>query len=1107
MGSMVDVLRRMVREQTNQVGMVVSNLYAAVAPEPPPIVVTGNQTWLYAKVPGRALISADQFMQLYASTPGHQSQVVTATNGVVIVSDTQQTLKMLRTMATVPSSINIQMTVSTGTTTAQFAVYIDGVLARRGVDSVEFSIHLDRGVHLIEVLAFTQSLGVEVPASLLLSGTLDIPGTPVWASVTSGWQDAKLGIANVQLSWYNDSRAGGWSLMRRQPTIVAPITAVGTPDQAGNFSITMDGDQHAAFHQGDEVLAGIESMGTATTAEFDPVADVTTVSMMMNPLRTDVNPLWLGRNAEVGRWAELARIRRTTAAGVISWSDNQVKVGSVYEYELIAFGVFDDSQVSNPSAIEYVVVGDHTPPGPIVFDPGYPVLLGGFVNAKYQTPIDEDYAGTNVYFRALPVFSGHTTGGNDFDHLNDTSTLLVSGEKAGWTLHIVSGVNGSPLDQFGTVLDNDAHSLLISGQWFIVPSGGWAYELWIDQKIVTHFGVPNDQDQVSFGAVRSGGPSPTVINSGAPIVSGEYIFRTFDFVGNEQFGSGEVVWQLSGMVGPPSYLNLLSDRKAPRITAQWGPPLIGVAAGFDLQFKETLADTWTNYGTLGPLALSAILGPFGADDIIDVRVDAFDQSGTRSDWVTVLSHAVVQTPNPTFGPFSGEATYPEATPFGPGIFDTSDGMAHLGCTMDANTDEVWVYTAEAPTSPVPLPAQVDNRRHAIIRRPDGDIGAADTFYFETDIATTPSYFRKILAFGVNWAKHGLPTVLECQAVDSGAGPPNDNPGRCVVLSNVGDTEIDIVLSGSNVDTVSDFRIFRNGLMIQRLNQGQQPNIDGAVWFQDTGLTPGQHYSYEVQYMRNYQCTLLDSFTSTQLETIIEQPPLWVTGYPKGVNYITNGGENFFALGATSNAAVSLVWTLPDPQAQVQVFYSDTVDGLYVPAPLFPAFISESLPDGWQGITNAGDVSCIVADQPAGTVKFFKLIAFRNGGQYEDSVDSEIRSATYGIVTGGGGGTPPPAFGQPAWGDPGALISGRDVEFSWTVADSRCIELDIQQKVYTGTQITSGTWQTVFDTENPAEIASGTTTFQTSLTAQYRLQAVYPGSFFTYSGIRFPTSAL
>lgn len=831
---MVETLRKMIRQQTVKPPALPTNIYGAVPGESPPLVAGAPQRWLWAQAPSRSLPSIEEFYAAFI-TAGYDAREVQGENGVVIVRSATSQLHLLRGVITVPTQMTVPISVATGSTVGEFIVYVGGVLQRRAVDAVELQVSLGRGQHLIEVLAFSESLGIAVPPELEVSAMVDKLPAPQWREVTSGYMDPALGLAAVNLSWYNDVRAGGWRLFRREQDVLGIIQTVGDADVRGEFGLTFSGDQTPLLSAGEEISAGTATMGTVLSSLYDALTDLTSVRVKLELNRTVTDPDWVGRPSGSGRFKELTTITRTGNQSVVKYDDLQVRVGTVYEYRLQAYGMMDRLSLSPWSSVEYVRAGDIYPPGPIQFISPYPRAEGRRVAVRFLAPTDEDYAGVRVYFNHL-VHSG-SSGTLTSAHLLDAAQSWLTNQYVGHLLYM----SGAALPSGGTFLisSNDATHLYTEFGFQGLVSEGTTlpYEVRFEQLVLTDFGKPGAEDQFAYETITSGGV----------VLSGDYVFRSFDYTGNE--------------------LGVDSPR-------------------------------WTFDGKLSNIGV----------------------------------------PNPIVGPLYAEALAADSSP-ADGI---PDGMVYIPITFDKYTKEVWIYAAEAETSPVPTPSTTDdNRRSAVIVRQPGDYSSEETWGTLHKISTTPNWYRRIVCVGVGFdGVKGEPQVLEVQAASSGLPPsqPTDFTQTPLPAEQSGYT-----LSWTAADPGYFTLVLRNQIVL-------------AIWpagsgtFVDSGIPIGVPYDYAVQHFTFQGRVSAQVQASLGGTVLVELDPIaWYNGTP------STAVGNF----GTGVGAINL--SIQDANAHL------TGDHLYI-----DVFMSTGDGSGIYNVVKIYDIGTLLSNVAVGQVYTFQV---------------------------------------------------------------------------------------------------------------------------------------
>lgn len=525
----IQLLRRLVRQQTLNIGARVTNLYGAVPGESPAVLVQQEQTFLIAQIAGTRLVSPEEFYAIYVATTERRFQVVQAVEGVVVASTfnsagTPSTF-LLRSSVELPAPINIPLTIETDAPTSAFAVYVDGTLIRRGNGSISIPISFSQGRHTLEIVAVARVFGISVPSTVRFTYSLENLAAPVWAGYTTGYLDPLTGTTIVTLEWYVDPRAGGWSLYRKIIDVLGPINSVGEIDESGEFYIQLEGDVEALIVPvGSQVTAGSEVLGIVLKSGYSAETDKVEIKIKANTNLTATTQDWIGRYAAVNTYSEITRVKRTLSSNTMKWADAGVVIGLTYEYTLQAFGLFDETQLSPMSDVLLVVPGDNEPPASIVFLENYPVVDGGQVIVKYLTPPDPDYEGVRVIYVEEPV-SGFGTA-----NTGTSAAQIVDNEKA-WTIDEFVGFNIKITGNTGaglitTISSNTETTLTFDPPFPIEIDNTSTYQIYRIVNIITDYGIPSTLDELRFNIISAG----------------RYYFCTFDRARNIQTLDEAAFW-------------------------------------------------------------------------------------------------------------------------------------------------------------------------------------------------------------------------------------------------------------------------------------------------------------------------------------------------------------------------------------------------------------------------------------------------------------------------------------------------------------------------------------------------------------------------------------
>jgi len=550
----IDLIRQLIRQQTVSIGEPVSNLYGAAAPAADVLVVSRDSEWLVLSIPGARMRGIDEFYAAYYAQPDRQSAIVPAPQGAIVVGQPFQSptdnvqiadgrTYLVRGLVDAESPVVATLDVASEDASGEFAVYLDGVLQRRGYGSITVTIALDVGGHTIDIMAAARVFGVAVPSSLMVRADAETLTAPIWSAVSAGYADPAAGTPAVNLAWFTDPRVGGWVLRRRELSELGQIVTITPVDERGEFGVELVGDWSGVVRSGQDLLAGRETMGLVLGADYDGTTK-TSVRLRLPSGRTSTSEHWMYRLAMTGQFVDLARIRRTDGTAIVTYVDTRVATGVAYDYVLQPFGLFSDTVLGPLSEIEHVRGGDSVPPASITFKT-LPTVLDNRILVKYRTPDDEDYAGTRVYFRDTRV-SRVSSGANTTLTLSDDTQTWASEQWANYAIGIVAGTG---IGQIRRIVTNDATVVTIDRAWDVTPNGTSAYEIFRILPIATDHGVPSADDELIF----------------SPAGYGTYFFPTFDWGSNEQLWADAVSWTYSQnddreYVGSPRTTLILDER-------------------------------------------------------------------------------------------------------------------------------------------------------------------------------------------------------------------------------------------------------------------------------------------------------------------------------------------------------------------------------------------------------------------------------------------------------------------------------------------------------------------------------------------------------------------
>lgn len=561
--SLLESLRRLIRQDTVRVGGPVGNLYGTVTSQLDALKAAAVQSWLVFEVPGSQLLELEPFYTNFGILGGTAIPQL-AQDGSVLLEARPGTIQLCRTTATVSQRTSFTLRIEVTAPGGQCACYVDGVLIRRGEGVTAMPISLEPGTHDISVVTNATRTVITAPVSIELSGDIDLPARPTWIGVSTDYLDPSVGSAQNTLSWLADAKVGGYYVLRRQriqlqstdeeasPTD-ATLLSVGEVGADGSFPVVIEGQHAAQISVGTELLAEFDSLGIVTQV-FNDADGNTSVRCRAIPGTPSLTSALIGNYTYLGSFAPIAQITRTTNVPVLTYVDSAVTFGQAYEYALVAYGLINPLMRSVRSDIQYVVAGDINPPGSIVFFSGYPQVNGNVVTARFTAPADLDYQGVNVYYHETIKNAGPNNTLVDYTMaayaqgglitINDPE--LPPDALEDYLLRI--NAQGRPY----RIVSNTEGQIQLESDVLPTPSGTPPLEIYRDIKIRTDYGLPGTTDELSFTATDIG----------------TYYFRTFDRGRNEQTnveGVSFVVDELdAGGDGQPivAFRQLLSGEQA-----------------------------------------------------------------------------------------------------------------------------------------------------------------------------------------------------------------------------------------------------------------------------------------------------------------------------------------------------------------------------------------------------------------------------------------------------------------------------------------------------------------------------------------------------------------
>lgn len=514
--SILDIVRRAVRQQTVAVGSVVSNLTGASVGELGVAGLSAKQQWAYASVPGTQLPDLTDFYASWQSHEAPQFQILEPrpeTPGSVYFLDSVASVHLVAGGILVASGqLQFTLQVEAGEQST-FAIYVDGVLQRRGTTALDQPILLTAGRHTVEVLLFTPAALITVPASIgIVAEALHVP-TPQWDGLRTDFADPVTGATMNRAQYVNDSRVGGVRLLRRQTRPLGPILEVTDLADDRVYSVVISGDVLTVegvdqFSPGEELFCQSTFLGYIMRATV--ASGNTRVVLRMAPDQAPALDPLVGLMGYVGSWREVGRSGRTVVGGTTELTDRDVVLAERYDYCLQAWSLFNPAIWSAYSDALTVRAGDTEAPGCFVLR-GTPTLRSGLLQFNFHTPGDEDYSGVNVYQSLTRYLRASSASGGQLFFETVVGVEYETNEFEGWK----ASYNGVSY----TVVSSTASYILVDNSSAEPPQPGDVITLTYRTKLVTDFGLPDTDDSIIVAA-------PTELTT--------FEFRTFDRSRNEQ---------------------------------------------------------------------------------------------------------------------------------------------------------------------------------------------------------------------------------------------------------------------------------------------------------------------------------------------------------------------------------------------------------------------------------------------------------------------------------------------------------------------------------------------------------------------------------------------
>ncbi len=903
-GNLIETLKRIIRKQTVRIGSVVTNLHQGVAAESPPLSAGAKQQWLWSRVPGGWLMSLQEFYAAYTADGGYKTDIIDGREGAAVVSSQTAQVHFLRGTVRTPVGRSIEMAVSTNSARGEWSVYVDNTLQRKGVDSGRFTLTIDEGVHAIEIIAYSESLGVLVPRDLEISALLESLRKPLWKSLTTGYVDAFMANPANRLEWFTDPRCGGWRVMRRETDVLGPIAEASGVGVKGQIGIIISGDYQANLELGEELTAGTETMGTVLGFTYTPEPGPNDAVPEGDGLLTG----W----ASSGDWTEVDS--SGDFSGAWGGTDSMQFAAS------LLFGVWGDPGDTVRNTKQVRVLTGFVPGQPVGIrcnciwtlgvggPPGGPVtFIGMDVNGVRASPTSPTFFTPITWLLSVDTVAdanGEVTVSfviegmaGSFDIIVAFSDLLVSDPQAnGQTmvrLRLDPSVSGPSVNWIGRFVGsgkwNELARVRRSSVTGTVKYSDTAVRVGnIYEYKLQSFGLA-DETQVSpwseIEYVRAGDVDPpgniTFLPGYPALTEPRRVTAKFFTPEDEDYAGVRVYYRQTAYSG--TVLSASGDWVVPAGGGSFTP---NAYVGYTLQipsggsieddlFQVVTSNSSLTFYTSGSLFQvpeagdrlvifydKPILTDYGSPDqedqvsfepvFVGTRLGSgdyhfrtFDYTGNEQLFSGVIWNATTGGPNPIFGTLLGESTLFQG--FDP-RFPTLPvgGCVWLPVVVDRNTAEVWAFAEQSATTPVAISELSNNTQAWTLKRQEGDLPNAEDWSTMLYIATKTNYYQRVYAFGVGYnGQRGRTFTAEVQAVDTHTPTL---PTVEDLTSSIGVDAIDLSWTVPGT-TASEFPIetivLRNGYPLARLLHPSGTIYPYDQTLSDSGIASDVDYDYEV----------------------------------------------------------------------------------------------------------------------------------------------------------------------------------------------------------------------------------------------------------------------
>lgn len=449
--TLASLIKEIVTDQTTSLGEVVSNLHGpSVVGEQTIVPNSTVGTWRIHTLPiVDAQYSPDEIVGRLSTIQQKNSPVVQSFNGVldyIAVAGNS----LATTIIDSPQAVGIRVEVDSPN--RQIAVYVDETLIRRGFGRLVVTVNIPAGkipLNIVTVGTLPQRVTIGLPTDINASIQSFIPNAPNWLEssyANPSYVDPKTGAAGIQLKWHNQENVGGWGVYRVEEQPYGVVS--GAYSFAGRYFFTVINSGTVPYPSS-VVKVENKLIGVVDTATTD---NNNGLFITIIPFSTVYDGTVFSGTFSVLSYTTIGTVVKNSSESEINFVDLNVKNGEEYSYTLDAYSLYDSSLRSTKAATISVTAGDVFPPSSIILTTV--IGEGGFINAFYTPPADEDYLGTKVVKYYLGSGTGQivntpivtdfglpsTPDSLVFSPIGSGTYYFITFDQVGNTQHVLSGV-------------------------------------------------------------------------------------------------------------------------------------------------------------------------------------------------------------------------------------------------------------------------------------------------------------------------------------------------------------------------------------------------------------------------------------------------------------------------------------------------------------------------------------------------------------------------------------------------------------------------------------------------------------------------------------------